>query len=265
MPQDFPGPRPPETSAPPQEGLVLGPTGELVDERVTLFSNPEQSETWTSWADQDPNVLALWRELKIVDVLDSQKWLNLVEHNMYVAGVALSIGLELQKAGLEVDLNTLIRAGMIHDAGTHYNVEIKKTREAEAMDNDTTVLDAMKRNGFNDNTINVSMNSGRLPDRYLPTGQRMDAIRGRSLEENILGLADARTINATVVSLDEAQANYLHVKPDEKSQAFFTDNWLPYYKDVESYLQLLAPGFDSQAITDDLVFANVQAQVSSKR
>lgn len=234
--------------------LFVNARGELINPDVTLFSDPVQGPTWNAWAAKHLPV-DLFREMGMIEVEGSEEWLNVVEHNVFVAAVSFTIGKRLAEAGAPVDLTKLTRAAIIHDAGKRLDVERKISREAEALDR--TLETVAHEYGYTDDEIAAAKNTGRLPDRYEQNPlKRVEAIVDHSIEANIIGYADARTRNTKVVSLDEAMIKSIEAKP--ASEEFFAQNWRPYYDTVEGYLRLLAPNFDPSQITDESVFATIQ-------
>ena len=202
------------------------------------------------------------------------KWAGLVEHNLTV-----SAGAHTAAEMVGVDPSIAEQAGAVQDAGKRYDLEDKrKTREVlgdetvllekyvgtgeKAENLDTHVIDQMRRTGVADVAIVAALNTGRLPDRYLKGHDRMDAIAKRGLASNVVAYVDARTIDSSVVTLDEAQEHYLKVKPDPKSQEFFKEHWLDYFKDVERYLIEASGGtFNPADLNNEAILAKVKALV----
>lgn len=258
--------------------IKVSALGEIVNERVSLVNDPERGSTWQQWLVHDDVAYAIWRDLKIVEAPDANEWLHLVEHNMFVAAVALTISERVLGPLLDDTDETgaptifsrqdVIRAGFIHDAGTRHNVEKRISRQAEASGEDTLVTDVFLAHGVSPDVIAAAKNTGRLYDRFLGNeDERRAAIANRSLLADVIAYADARTNNATVVTLEEARAHYAAVKPDEKSQAFFAQNgpWINYYKSIESMFDWIRDGvgeaYDPLAISVDAIYETVQRAV----
>jgi hypothetical protein len=260
---------------------VTTPTGEWVDRSKNLLK-PENpgAETWRAFRalvdprPSEPGAASLYEGLGIT----SSKWDGLVEHNL-----AVSAGSRTLAEMVGADADVAGQAGAIQDAGKAYDLELKaKTREKLGDETallrkyvstgekpeglDTHVVDEMRRTGCSTDAIIAALNTGRLRDRYIEDpDERMAEIRKRSLEENLVAYVDARTLNSTIVPLDDARMHYLKVKPDEKSQEFFGKYWTEYYRSVEQYLVEQSGGrFDPSELTNEKVFATVQDFVTQQ-
>jgi hypothetical protein len=234
--------------------LFVNPRGELINAKVELLTDPERGEAWRAWAAKHLPV-DVFRAFGMLEVEGSEEWLNVVEHNVFVAATSLTIGQRLAEAGVPVHLPALVRAAIVHDASKRLDVERKMSREEEAFDK--TFESVVSKFDYTPGEIDAAKNTGRLPDRYEQNPvERMRAIANHSIEANIIGYADARTRNTHVVSLHQAMADSVAAKP--KDEVFFTQNWRPYYDAVEAYFQTLTPNFDPAQLTDAAVFATVQ-------
>ncbi|MGC1177021.1 MAG: hypothetical protein WA843_03025, partial [Candidatus Saccharimonadales bacterium] len=192
----------------------------------------------------------LFRDLGLIGTEDSEGWLNVVEHNVFVAAAALTIGQKLIEDGVVVDLNKLVRATIIHDATKRLDVERGISRDDEVADR--TLKDAARQYGYTIEDIAIAKNTGRLADRFIrDPSERLRTITNRSIEENIAGYADARTRGVHLYNLDEAMQKSITTKPASKK--FLTENWRPYYGAVEYYLHTVAPNFNPSEITDSSI------------
>lgn len=262
---------------------VSTPTGEWVDRSKNLLKpeNPGH-DVWNKFKlkvdprPEEPGSVSLYEGLGITN----PKWDGLVEHNLAVSAGSRTLA---ELVGANADIAG--QAGAIQDAGKAYDLELKaKSREKLGDETvllreyvlsgekpeglDTHVVDEMRRTGCSTEAIVAALNTGRLPDRYIEDpAERMEAIKARGLEENLVAYVDARTLNSTLVPLDDAREHYLKVKPDEKSQEFFGKYWTDYYKSVEEYLVEKSEGrFDpsdpEKDISNEKVFETVTKVVT---
>lgn len=239
-------------------GLFMNDRGEVINPKVELLTDPERGPVWRQWA-ADNLPVEVFKEFGMVDTEGSDEWLNVVEHNVFVAAAALTVGNRLAAQGVDVDTQKLTRAAIVHDASKRLDVERKLKREDEVADR--TFESVIAGFGYSEEEIATAKNTGRLPDRYLQDPvERARAIANRTIEENIVGYVDARTRGSRIVGVAEAEHQSVEAKPS--SSDFFTDNWRPYYDAVEGYLQIIAPGFDPAEITDDAVFATIAQPVA---
>ena len=234
--------------------LFFNERGEVINRDLELFIDPINGSTWREWGTQYLPV-AVYREFGMVEVEGSDEWLNVVEHNVFVAAVALTIGEKLVAEGVSVDLEKLVKSAIVHDASKRLDIERKLSRTEEVTDK--TFETVVKSFGYSDEEITAAKNTGRLPDRYIDDPVvRLRAIADHSIEANIVGYADARTRNVHLLTLENAMNDSITSKP--KDEEFFTRHWRPYYDAVERYFQVLAPGFDPEQITDWSVLETVK-------
>lgn len=234
-------------------GIFVNERGEAVNPKVELLTDPERGPVWRQWA-ADHLPVDVYRTLGMIDAEGSDEYLNVVEHNIFVAAASLTVGRELADRGVAVDMELLTRAAIVHDASKRHDVEHRVKREDEPYDRTFELV--LREAGYVEEEIAAAKNTGRLPDRYIQDPvERMRAIAGHGIEANIIGYVDARTRGSRIVSVEEAERQSVQAKP--QSAEFFTGNWRPYYDAVEGYFQAIAPGFGPPEITDDVVFATV--------
>lgn len=235
--------------------LFINERAEIVDCSTELLSDPKRGSVWRSWA-AEHLPLELYREFGLIDAdPESKDWHNVVEHCMVVAAGALTLGKQLRQAGVAVDLNTLVRSAIIHDASKRRDIERKVSREDESTD--TSFETTASRYGYSVEEIANAKNTGRLPDRYIKDPvERTRAIAEHSIEATIIGYVDARTRGLRLVGLAKALRESIAAKA--KDEAFFINHWYPYYRTVEHYLKSLAPSFDPAMLNDQTVFETVQ-------
>ncbi len=198
-------------------------------------------------------------------------WANLYEHISGVTAAALTIGRRMQAAGVDIDLDVVRDAALLHDApkpgekarhGTLYN-------DISNIDHSLTAVLAAEGylSGKLAAVVTAAENTSRaallLPgtspseQRYVSTpAERHTNLQSKPLEAIIVGLADARSFGHHFATVDEARDSYLENprKQDPASQAFFRDVWGPYYTAAEEYLEACAPGLNLGAIDDELIF-----------
>ena len=237
--------------------------GEFVDASLRLVTDPARGQTWAGYIRKGiPD--ALFTRFGLINAPGAAEWANLVEHSGYVAATAVTIADQMIAAGVPVDRSAVERAAWAHDAAKRRDVAEAISREAETTDD---VLEVeMTAHGYSDAEIKAARNTGRLPDRFIEDqDERRAAITHRSLEENIVGYADARMRGAELMTLDQARDDSVAAKP--KSEDFFNNHWYPYYTDVEAHLgdvmaQAGAASFDPSSINAESVYATVQATVA---
>jgi hypothetical protein len=232
--------------------------GESIDQSLRLFADPEHGDVWRSYA-STAMPYSVFREFGLIDTSGSEEWANVVEHSTAVAGAAVTLASQLRDAGVPVDVRVVERAAWVHDASKRLDLARAISRADEV--EDTNLEAVLRENGYTDVEIVTAKNTGRLPDRYIEDDdERNQAIEARSIEENIVGYVDARTRGSRFVSVDEARDDSIRVKPKDKD--FFDDKWHPYYKAVEGYLTALAPEFDPDAITEDVIYESVRRHLA---
>lgn len=231
-------------------GLFFNDRGEAYNSQIELINDPNHGDVWRNWAAHNLPV-DVYREFGMVEVQGSEEWLNVVEHNVFVAAYALAIGQKLVNAGVKVDLSMLVRAAIIHDASKRLDIERKLPREAEATDANFGIV--IKKFGYTEEEIKAAKNTGRSSDRYIQDPlKRFSAVAEHSIEATIIGYADARTLGVHSCSVDDAKVGYIKAKP--KDEEFFTKYWYPYYITVENYLRTLDPTFDPTQFSDAKIF-----------
>ncbi len=199
--------------------------------------------------------LDLFRYFGMLEASGSEKYIQAVEHNVFVAAAAETLGRQLVGNGIEVNLPSLIRAAIVHDVSKRRDLEQNISREAEARDN--TLALALTRFGYTKLETEAAKNTTRLPDRYIEDPKtRMQAIANHSIEANIVGYVDARVPGSRIVGLDESLEQYVAVK--SMDEQFFRRYWHPYYQAVEAYFQEIAPDFDPNNLTDDAIFETIR-------
>jgi hypothetical protein len=237
--------------------------GEFINPDLHLVTDPERGKTWAGYVRQEIPV-ELFTRFGLINTEGSEDWANLVEHSAYVAATAITIADQLIAAGVPVDRDVVERAAWAHDAAKRRDIAERISREAEVADDVLTV--EMKSHGYSAAEIAAARNTGRLPDRFIENPiERQTTIGMRTIEENIVGYADARMRGSELMTLEGARDDSVLAKP--KSEAFFNDHWYPYYRDVENrFTEVLqeagAVPFDPSSINADTVYATVQAAVA---
>lgn len=227
---------------------------ELVDSRLTLFVQDERGPVWEAWTVENMPT-EVYQKLGLWSTMGAEEWLNVIEHNAYVAATALTIAQMVQKGSLRVKTGRLVRAAFVHDAAKRLDVQQAKNRNVDTSDTLRSVLAA---EGYSSEDIAVAVNTNRAADRLISTpAERLAAIEARSLEANILAYAEARVFGTQVYNLKESQRLNLTSKLSKDDAVFFHKHWLPYYRDVENYLGKVVDSFDPSYITDDAVYRTV--------
>lgn len=219
--------------------------GETINSEHRLVNDPQTGSNWQRYINEKmPR--DLFREVGLIDADDSAEWFNVVEHSALVAAFARKIAADLQARGVDVSETTVERAAWVHDATKRRDVMEAMRREDET--SDSMLYRLLKDAGYSDAEISAAHNTGRVADRFIQDNdERMAAIKARTVEENIVGYADARTRGAQLsLSLEEAKQDSISKKPGEAD--FFEHAWYPYYTDVEAYFSSIAPGYDVQSV-----------------
>lgn len=235
--------------------------GETVGVTADLLNHPEHGATWNAWA-HAVVPRDLFAEFGLLDAPDSSEWLNVVEHSMFVAAAAFTVGDQLAKSGKQVDMRLLVQAAIVHDATKRADVARQFTREEEI--DDTLLEQALRARGYNQAIIDAAKNTGRSDDRFIEDPRdRRAAIEAKSLEANIVGYCDARTRNTHFFDLTEAARLSMRQKNRPEDMQFFTQHWLPYYEDVEFYLFDGVHGTSPEDINDDRIIGTVASFVET--
>jgi hypothetical protein len=227
--------------------------GETINPEHRLVTDPTTGGIWSSYINETmPR--SLFQKVGLIDADGSAEWFNVVEHSALVAAFARKIATDLQARGVDVSAPIAERAAWVHDATKRRDVMEAMRREDETSD---TMLDRLLTDaGYADAEISAARNTGRVADRFIEDAdERMAAIKARTVEENIVGYADARTRGAQLMSLDGAKRDSIAMKPGETD--FFERAWYPYYKDVEAYFSSIAPGYDVEAVDVQAVAASI--------
>ncbi|MEO6513346.1 MAG: HD domain-containing protein [Candidatus Saccharimonadales bacterium] len=228
--------------------------GEAIDATHVLISDVEYGAVWKGYIEAHmPR--ELFKEVGLIDTLGSEEWFNVVEHSALVAAFARMIAQELQTSGVDVSVTEVERAAWVHDATKRRDVTESIRREQEPSDDLLPRL--LKENGYSDVEIAAAKNTGRVADRSLTDAdERQTAIRHHTVEENIVGYADARVRGAKLMNtLDAAKIDSIQAKPGETD--FFNNSWYPYYKDVEAYLSSMADGYSAETVSIKAVAENL--------
>lgn len=234
--------------------------GEAINDSLRLLTDPERSQTWTEYA-QATMPREVFKQFGLIDAEGSEEWLNVVEHSMAVTAQALALSYSLLDAGKEVDIDTVERAAWAHDASKRRDVASRISREDEAVDE--VLARVLYEHGYSGAEIRAAKNTGRLADRYVEDeAERSRAINSRSIEENIVGYVDARMRGSRMASIDDARDDSIWAKP--KDEEFFRQNWHPYYKSVEDYLQAYFSGFEPESLTDDAGYRAIQRRLAGE-
>ena len=233
--------------------------GETFDASLRLFVDSVQGETWVDYA-QTTMPREVLAEFGMIDKEGSEEWINVLEHSMAVTISCIDLAERLQAQGVLVDVDAVERAAWVHDAHKRFDIEKKLTREAEAQD--TALGSILEKNDYTNVEIAAAKNSGRLYDRYLEGDERNRVIESRSIEENIVGYIDARHRGTKLMTLKDARDESIRAKP--KDEAFFRDNWYPYYTAVEGYFAVLAPNFKPDDLTEESRYRTVQNRLDER-
>jgi HD superfamily phosphodiesterase len=234
--------------------------GEAINDSLRLLTDPERSQTWTEYA-QATMPREVFKEFGLIDSEGSEEWLNVVEHSMAVTAQALALSYALLDAGKNVDIDTVERAAWAHDASKRRDVASRISREDEAVDE--VLARVLYEHGYSGAEIKAAKNTGRLADHYIEDeAERSRAINSRSIEENIVGYVDARMRGSRMASIDDARDDSVWAKP--KDEEFFRQNWHPYYKSVEAYLQAYFSGFEPESLTDDAGYRAIQRRLAGE-
>lgn len=241
--------------------------GEIIDSSVGLLNQSETGRTWTHWAAKYlPRELFKQAGLMGDQHPDALGWFNVVEHTVKVAGTAFTMAEMLRARGVAVNSEAVVRAAMVHDLTKRGAVVAGMTRDAE--DKSELLPTILRQDGsYSELEISAAANTGRSAVRsnnvaIVERDERLAVIRSKGIEAAIVGLSDALMRGTDLLTLEEAQTGNLKAKPDAASQSFFTDEWHPYYTDVISYLGDEAPGFRIEDITDEAVFAAIEADAA---
>jgi hypothetical protein len=196
----------------------------------------------------------------------SESWLHLYEHIAGVTAAALTIAKRMRlNAG---DLEKVRAATLLHDATKRQDIERHGLLASSLENTNHSLAVSMVDAGFSADTIIATMNTGRADRQFSTASERTQSIREKGVIATITGLADARSLGASFLSLDDALQRYLARKKDPESQDFFTKHWLPYYQEAENYLRLKVPDLDllldSADIYRETVFPEVFGQSPSK-
>ena len=197
----------------------------------------------------------------------SEEWTRLYEHIGGVVAAALTIARRMELPCDEVEQ---VRVGaLLHDATKRYDVERHGELASSAENTDLSLTTVMREAGYSETVIAAAMNTGRDGRAFSSVRDRCASIRQRGVVAAIVGLADARSVGADFVSIEEAQNDYLARKKDSESEDFFMHHWKPYYEAVEDYLTELSAGlelgFSAADIYQEAVFPEVFGSAPSER
>lgn len=193
----------------------------------------------------------------------SEKWVQLYEHIGTVVAAAITIG---KRMGLGPDELAKVRAAaLLHDATKREDVE-RHGKLANSIENtDHRLAEVMRHEGYQEDTIAATMNTGRQDRKFDSDEERRRRIAGKGVVAAIVGLADTRTIGADFRALPGALADYLNRKMDRESQDFFSGYWMPYYQGVEEYLTKQCPGLDLRITNEDIYNETIFPEVFGTR
>jgi hypothetical protein len=181
----------------------------------------------------------------------SENWIQVYEHTGAVVAAAVTIGKRMRLApGHLADIRA---AALLHDASKRADVELHGPLANSLSNLDRGLEDELVGRGYPRRIALAAMNTGRADRTFGSEVSRRRSIWQKGLIAGVVGLADTRTIGAHFCSLAEAQQEYLRTKLDAESVSFFTRHWLPYYLEVEKYLEAQVPGL-ALSITDQEIY-----------
>jgi hypothetical protein len=226
--------------------------------KVELLNDKKRGHVWREWANRIVPA-DIYAEFRLMDSFDSHAWLNVVEHNIFVAAASLTLANLLKRSRVHINTDRVIRSAIVHDATKRIDVEDRKSRETELFD--FAIAKILLRHGYDYGEVVSALNTGRSADRFITDRRvRKDYIVSKPLEANIIGYADARCYGSRIYSLAQAQVKNLEYKRRPDDSAFFTRYWLPYYRAVEQYLRSVAPDLKPAELTDDSIYLTVLKQ-----
>jgi hypothetical protein len=248
---------PSTTSAKKPNSPFVNLRGEFVNAKVELINDTKRGLVWQAWAKKHLP-LKIFREFKLLDSEGSGEWLNVVEHNVFVAAASLTLARQLQTAGAEVNTAMIVRSAIVHDAAKRFDVEQRTSRNAESYD--LTLGRVLLKHGYDLAEIYAAQNTGRLADRYITDPElRRKHIAMKPIEANIIAYCDARTRGSHMYSMTRALKDNLALKQSAADQEFFIYYWAPYYQALEAYLKAYCRTVDPRLITDDVVYKTVSS------
>jgi hypothetical protein len=226
--------------------------------KVELLNDRKRGHVWREWANRIVPA-DIYAEFRLMDSFDSHAWLNVVEHNIFVAAASLTLANLMRRSRVQINTGRVIRSAIVHDATKRIDVEDRKSRETELFD--FAIAKILLRHGYDYGEVISALNTGRSADRFITDRRvRQDYIASKPLEANILGYVDARCYGSRVYPLTQAQAKNLQSKRRPDDSEFFKRYWLPYYRAVERHLQGVAPDFNPTDLTDDAIYLTVLKQ-----
>lgn len=242
--------------------------GENIDTTVHRGTHPEHSAAWSVW------ILRRFTDMRTLHAAGlgtgrksewENQWGNVVEHSVVVNAGSVFLARRLAQAGVEVDMEVIEQASLLHDATKRRDKkkEISYWNEKRAFQ----LRDYLEQAGYAGKVIAAAEGTGRVIEMYGRKDTQKAAIDKLSWEELIVAYVDARTRNSDIVSLevalygDESQGIQGNMAKLPADAAFYEENWYPYFKNVEEriFSAIGDPDFTPENLCNENVIAMVHA------
>ncbi|HXE10430.1 MAG TPA: hypothetical protein VN554_03330 [Verrucomicrobiae bacterium] len=242
--------------------------GENIDTASYRGRHPENSPAWSAWIFGRLPEMRMLRNAGL-NASRKNKWRNVVEHSIVVNAASVFLARKLAAAGADIDLDTVEKASLLHDATKRRDKEKKISYGSEKRS--FQLRDYLEQAGYAGKVIAAAEGTGRVIEMYGSRDTQPEAIERLSWEELIVAYVDARTRNTDLVSLevalygDESQGIEGNIQKIPSDAAFYEEKWYPYFKLVEERIfgAVDDPAFTPESLNNEAVIAMIHADTQA--
>lgn len=242
--------------------------GENIDTAIHRGEHPEHSPAWSAWVLRRLSDMRMLHQAGL-HANRKSKWGNVVEHSIVVNAGSVFLARQLAEAGADIDLETVDKASLLHDATKKRDKEKKISygNEKRAFQ----LRDYLEQAGYSGEVIAAAEGTGRVIEMYGMRSTQKDAIDRLSWEELVVAYVDARTRNTDIVSLevalygDESQGIEGNMAKVPEDAAYYEERWYPYFKLVEQRIfgAIDDLSFTPESLNNQAVIAMVHADAQA--
>jgi hypothetical protein len=242
--------------------------GENIDTASRAGTHAEHSAAWSAWILRR---ISDMRTLHRAGLSASRKsaWRNVVEHSVVVNAGSVFLSRKLAAAGETIDMDTVEKASLLHDATKRRDKEKKISygNEKRAFQ----LRDYLDHAGYAGKVIAAAEGTGRVIEMFGLRSTQRASIDSLSWEEVVVAYVDARTRNTDIVTLETAlhgdknrgiEGNVAKMPGDAE---FYEERWYPYFKMVEDriFAAIDDPAFTPESLNNEAVTAMVHADAQA--
>jgi hypothetical protein len=233
---------------------------ENIDTGQHAGTHPEYTGAWSD------RVMGHMPEMRVLGAsglvgIRNKEWRNVTEHSLVVNATANFIAQELAQNGVEIDLEVVDKASLLHDVSKRFDKDAD-FREANA-GRPFRLEEILSEAGYPRPVIAAAETAGRTVTMYVDPSTQRSVLAASSLEELVVAYADARVRNTDIVSLKQARDGNADKIPHDAS--FYNQQWYPYFQRVEERLFRIINASDPNFTPDSINNESVTAMVTGRQ